>query len=652
MKVGGVESTTVDGVRVLHAQADGPLRAVLMFRVGQADETLSIRGVTHLVEHLALSTTERGPHAYNGATAAIFTSFIVAGEADEVVSHLEQVCRGLGQLPLDRLEHERGVLKTEAAQAGGAAAKSLAAWRWGPTGHGLLGFDELGLDGLTTQATAGWARRWFTRDNAVLWLSGPVPPQLRLPLLGPQRDAQRDLPSTQTVVSLPASYTFSPKGVALSYVVPRSDAGPALLYILQRRLQTRLRDQLGVSYGVQAGLEPLCATHSQHLLVADCLPENASRAQQHFTEVVQDLLAKPIAADELDHFQAFADLAETETVSRTLGHLDYAARQTLLGGTISSAKELRAQREALRPDDVHQLALEAGATMLLALPDATTSPLTWAPPSPAWSDRQVTGTTYEPSPQRRDRRLKTLIVGEDGISVDTDEGAVTVLFNGCAGMMRYDDGGRALIGNDGFIVRFHPADWVGAQSVAAFLDSQVPAGLWLVGGAGSAKSAPAPTPTPSPVAAKRRIRLSWRRRGVVIATLFAIGGIARLVDGGSHASLPTPDSSVSDLVGFGSLGLVDGECLGEGTGAPDLQVSCNGPHEAEVIVAAPIVKGADNQDPTTTCSRAAQQILTRIARNSVDILAVPDTGDEQLTCIALAKDGGPLLTPLARTHTG
>jgi hypothetical protein len=38
----------------LIAPGPGPLSAGLVFRVGQADETLAWSGITHMVEHLAL----------------------------------------------------------------------------------------------------------------------------------------------------------------------------------------------------------------------------------------------------------------------------------------------------------------------------------------------------------------------------------------------------------------------------------------------------------------------------------------------------------------------------------------------------------------------------------------------------------------------
>ena len=47
--------TTIDGIPVILAPGRDPrVTAGLAFRVGWADETLPTRGITHLVEHLAL----------------------------------------------------------------------------------------------------------------------------------------------------------------------------------------------------------------------------------------------------------------------------------------------------------------------------------------------------------------------------------------------------------------------------------------------------------------------------------------------------------------------------------------------------------------------------------------------------------------------
>ena len=75
--------TEVDGVPTLVAPTLGPPRAGLMFRVGQADETLARRGITHLLEHLALHPVGGSAYHHNGRTGPATTTFYVQGGADD-----------------------------------------------------------------------------------------------------------------------------------------------------------------------------------------------------------------------------------------------------------------------------------------------------------------------------------------------------------------------------------------------------------------------------------------------------------------------------------------------------------------------------------------------------------------------------------------
>ena len=63
-----IKETEISGIRTLIAPGNGPLAAGLVFRVGCADEPLSRRGLTHLVEHLALHRHGLIEHDANAAT--------------------------------------------------------------------------------------------------------------------------------------------------------------------------------------------------------------------------------------------------------------------------------------------------------------------------------------------------------------------------------------------------------------------------------------------------------------------------------------------------------------------------------------------------------------------------------------------------------
>src|SRR5262249_61865862 len=92
-----------------------PYRVTLQFRVGRADEPLPAAGVTHLCEHIALTRFQNAPYRFNGRVELNRTVFSCEGNADETRQFLEETCRQLQTLPVDRLEHEKRILRTEAA---------------------------------------------------------------------------------------------------------------------------------------------------------------------------------------------------------------------------------------------------------------------------------------------------------------------------------------------------------------------------------------------------------------------------------------------------------------------------------------------------------------------------------------------------------
>ena len=65
--------------------------------------------------------------------------------------------------------------------------RAASALRFGPVGHGLIGYDEYGLHGVDGDAIAAWVGRCFTRQNAVVWLTGEPPETLSLELPSGER---------------------------------------------------------------------------------------------------------------------------------------------------------------------------------------------------------------------------------------------------------------------------------------------------------------------------------------------------------------------------------------------------------------------------------------------------------------------------------
>jgi zinc protease len=167
----------LDGLPLIIAPDDGPAEVGLLVRVGWADEPLSRAGLSHLVEHLALSGIDRPEHPWNGAVDATHTLFHAEGTPEQCAGFLQEVAAGLSALPLDRLEVEGRVLRSEAAHHRRSSVSGrLLELRCGPAGYGACEQEQFGLRALDAEEMLHWAAHRFTRRSAVVFWTGPPPP--------------------------------------------------------------------------------------------------------------------------------------------------------------------------------------------------------------------------------------------------------------------------------------------------------------------------------------------------------------------------------------------------------------------------------------------------------------------------------------------
>lgn len=135
-----IELQTVDvgGVPAFWVPSDGRMSVALLFGVGVRDETLVMRGINHLVEHLTLFGLDHRTLDSNGHVSPTATAFTASGTVSEVQVVLDHVGASLRRLPHDRLEQERRVLRTEARSRGRSLSGLHLEYRFGPNGIGLL----------------------------------------------------------------------------------------------------------------------------------------------------------------------------------------------------------------------------------------------------------------------------------------------------------------------------------------------------------------------------------------------------------------------------------------------------------------------------------------------------------------------------------
>ncbi|MFJ9716698.1 M16 family metallopeptidase [Streptomyces sp. NPDC101213] len=497
---GPISHTTVQGVPTLYtAGAGNEVSAGLFFRVGRADETLATAGITHLVEHLALHRLGLSDLHHNGTTANTYTLFHVTGSEAEVVAHLNSVCAGLRDLPMDRLETEKEILRTEAASRGGGPHSPLALWRYGAQGHGLSSYDELGTWGLTADQVRHWAETRFTRDNAVLWITGDhVPEGLDLGLPAGTRSP---VPAATSALPVTPAYIHGDDGhVVLTSVLPRSAAAAVFAEVLGRALFHDLRQEGGYSYAAEADYSPRDAASATLTAHADALPHKQDAVVGGFVDTLARLRAGRIEQSELDSARGRL-LKVYDTPDLGAAVLPSYALNLLLGHPLLSPEQHRAELDAVTVADLHEVARRTWDSALLQVPGRGVD---WAgfTLAPQFSPAAVTGTRH---PSLEDDRV-ALVIGAEGVTLETPKGPVTVRYDACAAMTVRPDGARALTGLDGFAVTVEPTLFAGvtAERVAA-LDAAVPAACVVPMPARAPEEIPRPRErTPEPAAGRSR----------------------------------------------------------------------------------------------------------------------------------------------------
>ncbi|GGX04444.1 insulinase family protein [Streptomyces chryseus] len=463
----GIIETEVDGIRTVLAHRPGPVTAGLLFRVGRADETLATSGITHLVEHLALHGHGMSDLHYNGATAGTHTHFHVQGGDDEIVEYLNGVCASLRDLPLHRLETEKEILRTEAAGRGTGPQHDMALWRYGAQGHGLTSYQELGLRRADATAVSDWARTRFTRENAVLWItSGTLPEGLDLRL--PSGSWQPLPPVTSALPRTPAYIKGDDGVVVLDAVVRRSTAASVFSAVLGKALFRDLRQKGGYSYTAESDYTPRDAEFATITAVADSLPAKQDAVVGGFVDVLAALRVGRIEQADLDAART-AVLKQYEIPDLAAAKLPSYALGLLTRHPVQSDEEHIAELRALTVADLHAVAREVSANALLKVPGGEAD---WAGyvAAPSDSAELLTGSRHAYLADD----TAALLIAPEGVSLTSPGNRVTVRYAECAVMLAYPDGGRHLIGNDGFSLSVEPTLYRMDAADLARIDAGVP----------------------------------------------------------------------------------------------------------------------------------------------------------------------------------
>ncbi|MEV6607807.1 hypothetical protein [Kutzneria sp. NPDC051319] len=530
-----IKETEVCGIRTLVAPGNGPLVAGLVFRVGCADEPLSRRGLTHLIEHLALHRHGLIEHDANAATGITTTHFYTSGSEQAVVTYLTNVCDSLRDLPLERIATEKTILRTEQA---GRPHDNLLVWRYGAVGFGAAGYPEWGLEAITDEDVRDWAATRFTRENAVLWISGEVPEGLNLTL---PSGSPHPLPEiTSALPATPAYFAEGGGKISFSAVTERSARASLFAMVLERALFRALRTEDGNSYTIAAAYVPRDGSHATITAMADALPEKQDAVLGGLIDVLAALQAGRFDVDELETVRDKASTSlDRPEAARAL--LFTEAIDILYGRTRCTLEEFRAELAAVTVDDLGEVAGQLMDTLLLQVPRGGRADWAGFAEAPMFSDKAVVGEQY-PSLQNGDF---VLVLGHDGVSVTSPHGVLTVKYRECVLMQRWPDGARRLVGPDGISISIEPTLYDIPERAITRLDGKIADELMVRQPARAADRIPQrPAPAAPPPVIKVKTPLKAK---LVLALVAVLCPVLALV---ATAALVTSDNVGHALLHF------------------------------------------------------------------------------------------------------
>lgn len=306
-----IHRTEINGVPTVWADLPGPFSAQLAFGVGMRDEPPHLMGVTHLVEHLVFNSAGDLLTSHNGGTELDHTWFSAWGETEAVTEALGLVTKSLSERSWTAadVDHEKRVIEIEAgARLAPGSGTTTVRFGLGADGNADAGVPT--VLSLSREETIAWARRWFVRENATLWLTGPPPPDLRLDLVQSPDFVVDRTPLVQRVGGQ-ALVPSEKSGVALSLLMSSIDA-PSLGSALTWELSHELRSRRGVIYDVDVQVTPLSDGSRVLDLVLDPHKDDTVEVVRVAVELLRRLAEEGFSSEamERNRRQAFSQLTQ------------------------------------------------------------------------------------------------------------------------------------------------------------------------------------------------------------------------------------------------------------------------------------------------------------------------------------------------------
>ncbi len=464
-----VHETVVDGVQTFWTDAGQPFTATLTFRVGIGDEQLVERGITHLVEHLAMAPLREVTHPYNGSVGMDLTSMWAAGAEDDVVDFMARLTEELSDLSADRLATEAGVLIAESMRFRSNSFTSMLTFRFGPFGPGVMAYPEYGLRRIAVSDLRKWAAEKFTAENAVLILTGPPPADMRLSLPSGRRHSF-ELPPNRRYYSPETKTRIGTQqdGVAVGGFGIRSVALRMAADAVRMRADEHIRHELGRVYAVGHEYAALTGTEVFIYWGSDSEPEHASEVATAFNTVLESVLEEGPTQAELERMVAMTEQMHVmDPLSLARGEVFRIANDVLAEHDSMEMERWIPEMRAVTPESAAE-ALRAIMPGAMAI--ASGGALMGFSPDPDAADEQVRGKTYRYKVGDVKRRY---ILGDEAISSVEGNSCLTVRFEDVVLSEHHTDGRRVIIDRHGTFLGIGPLSRK-LREMVALLDVKLP----------------------------------------------------------------------------------------------------------------------------------------------------------------------------------
>lgn len=254
-------------VRTVHVPTCGAAYGALTFRVGTADESVPLRGITHLVEHLVMREAHNVDVRCNAGVDLARTTFWASGDEADVVDFLRRVERGIRVLPVQHLASERDLIAVEEEHH--AVSLPSPVQHFGAQRYGVVWFEQQ-LAHLEPAHLTAWVRERFTADNAVLTLAGVEPHRVALRL--PAGRFHPEPPVHRRTEGPTLHVEPTEKTTTLTALTAASWQVPVLVGVLDRAVMNRLRHVEHLAYGAGAREVRVNSTTSMVVMTSDCVP--------------------------------------------------------------------------------------------------------------------------------------------------------------------------------------------------------------------------------------------------------------------------------------------------------------------------------------------------------------------------------------------